>query len=909
MKKMMLFCAVLCVAATAWAKPAGVWKGYSSVRINTLIMNTLFTPQWTNVDPQWIAFNGKDFHKVSAVVYLHGPGKFIEPKKGFYAQIEKFVREGGTFIFIADGVAFSGIRKMSADLAKLTGAKKWAKFAGKAEFADKRWKDCGNDPQVFKHMLAAADADGKDRAALTGLASSAKMLIGNKSGALLVENTYGKGKFIFSNIRLTESLTAYNQPYHNHANAALEQYWPFAKQFYRLLVEAGVDTKKSKREKWEPIPIGPKVREPVYRPLKKKKLVTNRKYTKLKGEPLLLVVDGKANAIIQGGKPSERGAINKLNSIIKAITGTTLPNNNTSRLKASGNQWSLGKEKYAVKITYQPGKTIKVRAEGNLISITAPSITMGFYALMREAFGYRMLWPGKEGEAFMGPTKTLKIAPFEYTDAPGITQRYIRDSMNTFLHRTVKAAEKGEFSMATKRSGFDPRVIAKARAPYNRKQWWSANFLGGGVSTVGGANFYGYYKRFGKTHPEYMALQFNGTRKMRTEHVRICKSNPAVVKQAVQDIRARLKKKPDARYVRFSPSDGSYDTFCMCPNCRKYDPVDGVRGTSRVYPGAVRPVFRYTGMTDRVLRFTTECAKELAKTHPNVNVAYLAYAGYLRPPQYFNEMPKNLYVSFVGIGYLSNRNHKTHRKYWDYWAGHAKEMCWRPNFLGGGNGLPFTYPHRMGADLKHFAATGMIAGDFDTLPHHWATQALNYYTLAALLWDPARSVDDIIDEFCTKGFGAGAKDMKAYYALLEEMTDLYARLDGEDVTLLENLTEGKTLGAQQKFLVVFLPRIAALRKHIAAARAKVAPDSREAQRIEFVSFGLEFTIERTALWNKVYKTPAKERGKLRPEITAMVERWHEYQVKHPFAVGIPGLAGGDFYGFWRSCGWSTKEIR
>ena len=182
-------------------------------------------------------------------------------------------------------------------------------------------------------------------------------------------------------------------------------------------------------------------------------------------------------------------------------------------------------------------------------------------------------------------------------------------------------------------------------------------------------------------------------------------------------------------------------------------------------------------------------------------------------------------------------------------------------------------------------------------------------SLAALLWDPSRSVDDIINEFCTKGFGAGAKDMKAYYALLEEMTDKYAAMDGEDVTQTENLTEGKTLGAQQKFLLVFLPRVAALRKHIADARAKVAPNSPEAKRINFVSVGFEFTVSRTALWNKVYKTPGKERSKLRPEIDKLVESWHKLQVEHPFAISIPGVAGNDFYGFWRSCGWSTKEIR
>ena len=97
-------------------------------------------------------------------------------------------------------------------------------------------------------------------------------------------------------------------------------------------------------------------------------------------------------------------------------------------------------------------------------------------------------------------------------------------------------------------------------------------------------------------------------------------------------------------------------------------------------------------------------------------------------------------------------------------------MFLRPNLLLAGNGYPMNYSHEFGRDLKECYRTGMIGADFDSMTHHYGAQAPIYYMLTALLWDPDRDVDDILNEFYTAAYGPAAQIMKKYWDRLEEVT-------------------------------------------------------------------------------------------------------------------------------------------
>ncbi len=906
--------AALLMSTAFAAKPVGVWKGNSWQRLGELVNVTVFNPQWDKAKPLTVNFTGKEFDKVSAVVYLHGFNnifRFREWSKDSIKKMEEFVSNGGTLVVLIDGAPRPSSVSNTRDMSKLLGAKKYVSLSGTPEVMDPAWKDCVSCPEVVKHMLDPKTTNNKKSEPVIALSgfTTAKPIIGNASGATVAVNTLGKGKVYFINVRLTESLTNYPQPYHRTANAAWEQYLPFAKKIHSILMAAKPALSKEKREIWDPKPLGPKASPAKIKPRAPKTLVSARKYEKLSGAPLALVVDGKPQALLVARRIGERGAFDELSRLVLKMSGAKLQQPNPKAVSEKNGKWSWRRQEYATKIQFEISEKVEIIASGNTITISAPNPTIGIHTFMREALGYRMLWPGKDGEVYTR-SANVSVPAFKLTDGTPIRQRALRNGLSCGKYpwkmpsgKVIQVNSRPGMSKGCDILGMDVREVVKARSAHST--WFAPQRLGGTLREGGGVNFYNWQQKYGKTKPQLLALQFETVRKMKTKHVRICKSNPETIKIAVQEALHNLKRprNKNVEYYRFSPSDGGYDIMCMCENCRKWDPTGGFVGTSRAYLGRNRPVFPYPRMTDRVLRFTCEAARELQKHKPNMKVVYLAYAGYLAPPEYYHDIPENILVTFVGGEYLNTKQRDRDRKYWQYWSGVAKELCWRPNFLGGGSGMPLMYFREMAKDLKHFAATGMVGGDFDTLPHHWATNALNYYILANLLWDPATPLEDLINDFCDKGFGAASADMKRYYEHCEKLTANYVSLGGESIKQLEDLTAVPSSGFGKFCRAFTADEFKKLENILADARKKVAAGSPEFNRINFVATGLKFFKLNREFAMKYWNTPAKQRKTLIPEIDKLVVEWKKIFAEYPFAINIPALADTYYYGFFRNCGW------
>lgn len=895
MKKFFFALAMSAFALSA-AKPVGIWYGNAHFRLSELFNATVMNPQWKADKPIHAVCKG-DFEKFSAVIYMHGkhnPLRFREWKKDHFPALENYVKNGGIFILLADGSRYSDNGKpgKTGTLASLLGAKTFANFSGKAEIKDTSWQDCGKDPKVFTGMLKGNFAALKDL-------TTAKVIIGNDSGALVAVNDFGKGRVYYINMRLTESDTGFRQ---NPAwlNVQLEQYFPFAKKIHSILMAGKPAVDKTPREVWETGELGPKpVNDHFEKPVRKN-LVSLRKYTTLDGKELKLVSDGKPCAVIVIGGVGVKPAAETLNKLLKKISGVELPFAVAAAVAVKDGQWRFKWVNYDTKIVFAKSSKVEITAENNLITIAAPDPAMGIQSFMREALGYRMLWPGRDGEVY-AKSPVVSIKPFKLTDAPFFAQRQLRNS----LYKSAKPWKTPEGKiiklslpedMLTKHNftGIDPREGAALR-PNAGREWYPVQRLGGLLKSSGGMNFYSWKKRFAKTHPEYFALQFDGTRKQKTEHVRICKANLDVIKQAANDAVAAIRKNK-VNYYSCSPTDGSYDIFCMCPKCRAWDPAGGKSGNARVYLGRNRPFFKAVSKTDRVLRFTSEVAKLVNKSCPEVTIRYLAYAGYLAPPQYFRDFPKRFMTTFVGMEYLNSDNLERDRKYWDFWARVSSEMILRPNCLLAGGGFPLVYVHELGKDIRYCAETGMVGADFDSIPHHWATMGLNYYVLAQLLWDPTLSVDEIIDDYC-RGFGKGAEAMKKYFLHCEKLTSLLAQQQAESVKALEDLTQG----VNKKFIDYFMDVFneaerQTLGRYLAEAKAAAAGDEMAAEKVEFITAGFDFTLKRLEYYQnfksgKRAKALADENKKF----------YQEFFRKYPYAVNIPSLALNAYHSYWRYC--------
>ena len=917
-KHLLVAAVLICCSAAFAAKPVGILSGSGWEGVGELTKATVFNPQWTSEKPLQITFSGGEFDKISALVYMHGGGifRFRKFDKKFIADLEKFVASGGTFITLINGGTYAGELKTKG-MAKLLGAENFTTFQGRAAILDKSWADCGKIPEVFEHMLApqGKDSSGKlvrsRQIALSGL-TTAKTVIGNTSGSLVTVNNFGKGKVYFINIRLTESLTSYKQYYHNRANAAWEQYLPFAKKLHSIIMECKPALSKEKREIWDPIPLGPKAKPLKITPRTPKKLVSNRTFTKLEGADIELASNGQPQAILIIQRVGDRGAFMALNKLLKNMCGVTLPTTHKRAVSEKNGVWHWRKKPFKTLIRFEVGEKINIKAGGNLIVITAPNPQQGIQTFMREILGYRMLWPGEYGEVYT-KTDSVKFAPFELTDHSSIRQRYIRNGLSNGAREWVNPQGetiKVHASEGTIKNcniiGLDVVEAIKCRSQHH--SWYAPQRLGGTLNEGGGANFYKWSTLY-KDKKELFALQFETGRKMKTSHVRICKSNPETIKLAAREAveKMKLPRNKNVKYYRFSPSDGGYDIMCMCENCRKWDPQDGQAVTSRVFLGRNRPVYRYVRMTDRVLRFTCEAIKEMQKSRPDVKGVYLAYSSYLTPPEYYHDFPKDMLVNFVGGEYLNADSRQRDLGFWKYWSSKVDELCWRPNFLGAGAGMPFIYTKLMAQDLKYFASTGMVGGDFDTMPHHWATQGLTYYVLATLLWDPSANLDDIINDYCEKGFGSAAKEMKQYYEYCEKLTDEYRAAGGISVKQHEDITEipATRFG---RFCRVFTPQeFEKLEALLNAAREKVAADSIERKRIDFVGVGIAFFKKNSEFARKYYRTPSKQRKTLIPDINKLVEDWKVMFARHPFAINLTALVDNYYYEFFRNCGW--KPVR
>jgi hypothetical protein len=76
---------------------------------------------------------------------------------------------------------------------------------------------------------------------------------------------------------------------------------------------------------------------------------------------------------------------------------------------------------------------------------------------------------------------------------------------------------------------------------------------------------------------------------------------------------------------------------------------------------------------------------------------------------------------------------------------------------------------RLADTMRFMADNGTLATDFDSVIHNWAVHGLNYYVTARLNWNPYLSADEILDDYCTSGFGEGAAAARRYFLKIQEI--------------------------------------------------------------------------------------------------------------------------------------------
>ena len=485
-----------------------------------------------------------------------------------------------------------------------------------------------------------------------------------------------------------------------------------------------------------------------------------------------------------------------------------------------------------------------------------------------EALGCRCLWPGETGKVV--PQKRTIVAPnLDVRFTPTIGQRNIR-----FAAMEARSAAQGLASL-----GFtlDDYRTAKEAAMHveSASDWSTWNHLGGNIGIVGGAagcGLRGGWNEHGKAHPEWFALQADGTRDQSKakERWRICESNPGLIEQVANDIIARLDGHSQ-NAISLCPNDGGYSSFCLCEACQKLDAPDGPKVKMLVFKKvgeSDRDEVEHVSLTDRYVHYWNAIVERVTKVVPDQLFLVEAYSYYSDPP-----VREKLHPNIV-LRYVPNTADG-----WKGWqAGGAKRVYWRPNNLHSGyrDAALSSRARDNSETLCYLGKHGMLATDMDSIYNNWATQGLHYYAMAKLSWNPSLTFDAVLDDYCQTGFGAGAEQVKKYFQIADKGIVLTP--------------------AKGSFPQIAADTIEQLRTALVAAAKATEQDAPSHHRVDFLRAGLEFTaisVEGHRL------ADAADSGNTidAKAVTAVMERrWQMMRAllqTHPLAINVGVVAAAD----------------
>ncbi|MBQ9338200.1 MAG: DUF4838 domain-containing protein [Lentisphaeria bacterium] len=371
------------------------------------------------------------------------------------------------------------------------------------------------------------------------------------------------------------------------------------------------------------------------------------------------------------------------------------------------------------------------------------------YDFLEKECGVRWLWPGELGTvADPQPPKTLKngteiyVPPFErrLTSSFHYGVNYLSAENRRELYGWMDRQKVGE-SLFTRGSGFQHAFGSLMPR-----------------------------EKYGKEHPEYYSLvspeRWVGDPKpdkptRRNDWTRhgtwqLCTSNPDVRRIIAEKIAA--DKSGAVRSI--SPNDGY--GFCECPECIKQD------GKRKVlYTVGTTPVY---DLTNRMYDFAEDIAKQVKKLNPDAKIGMFAYSIYNGVPDRKIEFPGNVYLSFCYmVAYLTREQEEAlGRKLTGLASTGARVIgreYWACHYM---LDFPLSHSRKIDRNLKllHKLNAGGIYGSPGKA---FAPRATDIYILTKLAWDPTLKREDILRDFCDKGFGPKAGPVM--YELFEKIED------------------------------------------------------------------------------------------------------------------------------------------
>ena len=321
-----------------------------------------------------------------------------------------------------------------------------------------------------------------------------------------------------------------------------------------------------------------------------------------------------------------------------------------------------------------------------------------------------------------------------------------------------------------------------------------------------GHSFSHWWKKYGKSHPEYFNLLPNGKRmpQRSPEICTMCVSEPGVWKQRVEEWRAWWSKasstsRPPHPWVNCCESDAA--GLCTCERCRSWDGPDPRFAKSPYWNGSLAKDFdekwlgkklsvglsaggRWTltrdppsdefaaSLSDRYVRFYNNVAAEAKRYSPDAKAIGYAYVNYIEPPLKTRVGPDTVII-FVPRSYFpyDAEESSIFRKQWGGWAKMgATRMVYRPNYMLAGGNYPIDMARLILDDFAFAYTNGMFACQQDSITGAWSAQAMHLYAMTRAMRDPLRGYEKARADMLS-GFGKAADAVNGYFNMVESHTD------------------------------------------------------------------------------------------------------------------------------------------
>jgi hypothetical protein len=494
----------------------------------------------------------------------------------------------------------------------------------------------------------------------------------------------------------------------------------------------------------------------------------------------------------------------------------------------------------------------------------------GVYDFLENELGVRWLWPGPLG-THVPRTETIQLASIDRTGEPPLLFRELAWSRTRrFLDGSAKLDTRDA------RLGFDREVLqeyAEALRVFLRR-----HRMGGmDAKPPTGHRFHGWWRRYGREHPEWFALRKDGTRGHPDPDalgVPMCVTN-----EELQDFIVEQWDGESA--IMLGPVDGP--GRCMCDRCRAWDgpqPKAPPWFARMVYQTDPRAKDLFPGATsDRYARFWKVIQQKAAGRNPDVLISgSFIYENEFPAPTTDVKLGPNFYAEFVQWQDphlrwfpMPDEAFDWIKQQWLGWRRTGIRMGYRPNYLHDGYVMPHFETRQSGRFFKFAYKHGMEGARFDSLTGQWATHGLRLYVHLRLMADPEMTVEEIRAEYFS-AFGSAADEVEAYWDYWED----YA-----NENMMRFLKLFREVGfryrayprcAHEAFPpACFEPARAKLAGAMKAARQSSSPEY--ADRVRFLQIGLEhacLTVRLAAAFDGQRRAPDQRQTEARQALADLV---------------------------------------